>query len=262
MNAALNITCRLQNIVLSRDNGFALDISDFQLPPEDGLLHNKIPFMGVSGAGKSTLLNIMAAIEWPQRGTVTWKFPDNATIEWGLNGPSTTEARRLRREYFGYAFQNSTLIPHLRIGENLCYPLQLQGCSAGQARDMALNALEKVLLETEKAQKDELFTRFPAQLSGGQRQRVALIQAMIHDPYVLFADEPTGSLDRETRKQVMQVLYDWVGEPEFLGKRLLLWVTHHENDPRDAGVHHMLHIAGGRHVWEYCGRNERRTDRV
>lgn len=254
------ITCSLHNILLARDNGFALEILDFQLPPRDGVMHNKIPFMGVSGAGKSTLLNIMAAIEWPQRGTVVWNFPDTPAIKWGINGPSTSEARQLRREYFGYAFQSSTLIPHLRIRENLSYPLLFQGYSSQKAHSLALHALEKVLLDEEKQQKHEFFTRFPAQLSGGQRQRVALVQAMIHNPYVLFADEPTGSLDRETRKQVMQVLYDWVDEHEYRGRRLLLWVTHHENDPRDAHVQHTLNIASGLYEWKFCDQNERRTD--
>jgi putative ABC transport system ATP-binding protein len=254
------VTCQLHDIVLERDNGFKLEISDFQIPPQDGGMHNKIPFMGVSGAGKSTLLNIMAAIEWPHHGTISWRFPDSTVISWSHDGPSGAEARKLRREYFGYAFQDSTLMPHLQIRENLSYPLEFKGYSSKQAHNIAWEALEKVLLAEEKQQKDELFKRFPAQLSGGQRQRVALVQAMIHDPYVLFADEPTGSLDRETRKQVMKVLYEWVDDREHYGKRLLLWVTHHENDPRDADVHHMLYIRSGSHEWRVCGRSERTTD--
>ena len=117
------------------------------------------------------------------------------------------------------------------------------------------------MLEDEKKQQHVLFERFPAQLSGGQRQRVALVQAMIHNPYVLFADEPTGSLDRETRKQVMNVLYAWVDEPQQRGKRLLLWVTHHENDPRDSGVQRMLYIKSGSCEWRDGGVNERKEDR-
>lgn len=257
----LRVSCQLHQIVLARDNGFTLDISDFRIPPQEDGLHNKIPFMGVSGAGKSTLLNIMAAIEWPNYGTVAWTFPDKSVIRWGHDGPSGPEARKLRRKYFGYAFQDSTLMPHLQIRENLSYPLEFKGYSSKQAHEIAWKALEKVLLAEEKQQQDELFTRFPSQLSGGQRQRVALVQAMINDPYVLFADEPTGSLDRETRKQVMQVLYEWVDDQEHIGQRLLLWVTHHENDPRDANVHQMLYVRSGRHEWQLCGRNERKTDR-
>jgi ABC-type lipoprotein export system ATPase subunit len=251
----------MKDIVLERDNGFKLKIDEFTLPRERDESINKIPFMGVSGAGKSTLLNIMAAIEWPHCGTVSWTFPDNTKITWTQDGLSASEARKLRCEYFGYAFQSSTLMPHLRICDNLCYPLQFKGYSTKKAYHTAWEALEKVLLDDEKKQKDELFKRFPSQLSGGQRQRVSLVQAMIHDPYVLFADEPTGSLDRETRKQVMNVLYEWVDDREHKGSRLLLWVTHHENDPRDSGVDRKLYIKSGLHEWKPCGRNERRTDR-
>lgn len=206
---------------------------------------NKLPLIGVSGAGKSTLLNIMAAIEWPQEGVVSWSFPDNKMITWGEQGPSAADARMLRRKYFGFAFQDSTLISHLRVRDNLCYPLLLQGYSAKTSHNKAVAALEKVLLADEKTYKMDLFQQFPSKLSGGQRQRVALVQAMIHNPYVLFADEPTGSLDRTTRKQVMQVLYDWVDDPKHQGERLLLWVTHHENDPRDADVQWLLQLKSG-----------------
>ena len=256
----VQIVCRLTNILLERDNGFKLTVDKFVLPPQSDGEINKIPFMGVSGAGKSTLLNIMAAIEWPHRGTVSWSFPDNTEITWGQDGPSAYEARRLRRQYFGFAFQDSTLMPHLRVGDNLSYPLLFKGYATVQARDIAWQALKKVLLDEEKQQQDELFKRFPAQLSGGQRQRVALVQAMIHDPYVLFADEPTGSLDRETRKQVMQVLYTWVDDQAHKDKRLLLWVTHHENDPKDSGVPYMLYIKSGVYEWKDCGVHERKTD--
>lgn len=254
------ITCQMHDVLLERENGFRLHVPMFTLPPVgDGML-NKVPFMGVSGAGKSTLLNIMAALEWPHQGSISWTFPDNNTITWGCNGPSGVEVRQLRREYFGFAFQNSTLMMHLRVGENLCYPLFLRGISPKDAREIARYALEKVLVDDEKSQKDEFFSRFPGQLSGGQRQRVAVVQAMIHNPYVLFADEPTGSLDRETRQQVMQVLYHWVDDPQYRGKRLLLWVTHHENDPRDAGVQQMIWIKSGESAWKPCGMIERRND--
>ena len=243
--ATLNIRCHLQQILLERENGFTLRIATFKLPVRgDGAL-NRIPLMGISGAGKSTLLNIMAAIEWPHQGAVSWSFPDGVTITWSHDGPTSSETRRLRREYFGYAFQDSTLMEHLRIGENLSYPLLLKGYSVEQAHECARQALKRVLLDTETVNLDEFLTRFPAQLSGGQRQRVALVQAMIHDPYVLFADEPTGSLDWETRRQVMDVLYAWVDDPAHRGQRLLLWVTHHQHDPQDAQVQQFLHINAG-----------------
>lgn len=240
--------CRMRDIFLERDNGFKLEIPDFELPPAQESFMNKIPFMGVSGAGKSTLLNVMAAIEWPHGGTVTWTFPNGETIAWKQDGLAAPDARKLRRKCFGYAFQDSTLMPHLQVGDNLCYPLLLKGISPKDAHEIAWKAMGKVLLENEKNHRGEFFKRFPAQLSGGQRQRVALVQAMIHDPYVLFADEPTGSLDWETRQQVMKVLYEWVDDPDqtHCGKRLLVWVTHHKDDPADANVRKLLHIDAGR----------------
>lgn len=246
------VTCELNNILLERGNGFKLEIADFEISRSAG--SNKIPFMGVSGAGKSTLLNIMAAVEWPHQGTVRWQFPnaDTSEISWSNQGPSGAQARLLRREFFGFAFQDSTLMEHLRIEENLSYPLLLKGVPPKKARDMAREDLEKVLIGDEKSQIADYLKRFPFELSGGQRQRVALVQAMVHDPYVLFADEPTGSLDYKTRQQVMQVLYDWVDEPGHENKRLLLWVTHHEDDPEGADVDRFLHITSGqRPAWKH-----------
>jgi len=239
------IICRLQDVELARDNGFSLKIPDFSIPkPSDGGI-NKIPFMGVSGAGKSTLLNIMAGIEWPGKGTVTWIFPEHAPISWSTRGPEPDAMRELRRRFFGYAFQDSTLMEHLRIGDNLIYPLLLKGETPAKARKTAREALWKVLIGDEKSKINDYLNRFPFQLSGGQRQRIALVQAMIHDPFVLFADEPTGSLDADTREQVMGVLYEWVDDREHRGKRLLIWVTHHEDDPAHAGVRQFLQIISG-----------------
>lgn len=239
------IACQMNNITLARDHEFELRIPDLSISTQGRSALYKLPFMGESGAGKSTLLNIMAAIEWPDHGTVSWTFPDETMILWSSRGPSVRDARLLRRKYFGFAFQDSTLLPHLRVCDNLCYPLLFTGASKKNATKAAWDALDRVLLDDEKKYKKELFQRFPSKLSGGQRQRIALVQAMIHNPYVLFADEPTGSLDRITRKQVMDVLYEWVEEPNFLGKRLLLWVTHHENDPLDAEVNKIISMKSG-----------------
>ena len=230
---------------MERDHEFSLSIPDLRISTQGEVAINKLPFMGESGAGKSTLLNVMAAIEWPNKGVVSWSFPDKKAISWSVRGLSSSDARLLRRKYFGFAFQDSTLLPHLRVCDNLYYPLLFTGMSAKEAHEKAWQALDRVLLDDEKKYKDDLFRRFPAKLSGGQRQRIALVQAMVHEPYVLFADEPTGSLDRNTRQQVMNVLYDWVEEARYKDKRLLLWVTHHENDPVDAGVHEVLSMKSG-----------------
>ncbi len=202
--------------------------------------------MGISGAGKSTLLNMIAAVEWPDSGTILWSFPDNnEQIRWSSRGPSSRQVTRLRRNYFGYAFQDSTLIPNLRVCDNLAYPLLLKGYSNQDALRKSRDCLESILVREEE-DIDNLFRRFPSKLSGGQRQRVALVQAMIHDPYVIFADEPTGSLDHSTRKLVMKVLYDWVDDPNYSGKRYLIWVHCSKNEPGNKGT---LHVDSSSHVW-------------
>ncbi len=204
-----------------------------------------LPLMGPSGQGKSTLLYILAALKLPSAGTVTWQFPDEPKTY--LFGSQTAEKSymedivKLRRDHFGFAFQASTLSPHLTIIENIAYPLFMQGVEWEKALQLAEARFTEVLLPSEQEDKSTLLYHFPSQLSGGQRQRAALAQAIIHDPCVLFADEPTGQLDLGTRKQVMVVLKRWLERGE--GKRCLIWVTHHHIDDLNLmGVNDFLFI--------------------
>ncbi len=190
-----------------------------------------LPLMGPSGQGKSTLLCLLATLKWPQQGTITWQLPQGTFFKWGSTGMSQELAVQFRRDYFGFAFQASTLSPHLTVRENVAYPLLLQGKNWKQALAIAETQIDKVLLNHEKAEKAVLMARFPSQLSGGQKQRIALAQAIVHNPVVLFADEPTGQLDLRTRKQVMTVLKQWVVQGQ--GQRGLIWVTHHHLDDLD-----------------------------
>ncbi len=207
------------------------------------------PLMGPSGQGKSTLLYLLAALKWPSQGKIIWQFPNGKIFGWGANGKAIHtqydhDSVSLRRRYFGFAFQGSTLSPYLTVIENVAYPLLLQGKEWEMALQMAEKTLDDVLLPNEKANVNKratFFHSFHTQLSGGQRQRVALAQAMIHDPYVLFADEPTGQLDLHTRKQVMMVLKQWVAKNR--GQRCLIWVTHHHLDDLDLmGIEHLVFI--------------------
>jgi len=205
---------------------------------------NLFPLMGPSGQGKSTLLYLLATLKWPQAGQIRWTFPNGHCFAWGAAGqPSAPEQAndlvKLRRQYFGFAFQNSTLSPYLTVLENIAYPLLLQGLAWQQASEQAQTTLQAVLLSHEPPA--NLAQRFPNQLSGGQRQRVALAQALVHNPYVLFADEPTGQLDLPSRQQVMNVLKRWVAnQPD---QRALIWVTHHHLDDLDLmNLNHLIFI--------------------
>jgi putative ABC transport system ATP-binding protein len=129
--------------------------------------------------------------------------------------------------------------------ENIAYPLSSQGNKSwGMAVKLAEDTLDKVLLPLEKERVKTLWNSFPSQLSGGQRQRVALAQAMIHNPTVIFADEPTGQLDKRTRQQVMNVLKEWVEQEQ--EQRCLIWVTHHHVDDLDLmGIDELLFLENG-----------------
>ena len=241
--------CKLTDILVERRKDgkgvFRLAVPDLVLR-RNGTTLNKLPIMGISGAGKSTLMNVMAAIEWPQseKGKVTWRFPDGNVVSWGAGGVTPGQTRLLRQQYFGFAFQSSTLIPHLTIEENLTYPMEMRGVPRTKARQKAAAVLDQVM----RTDVDAMLHSYPFQLSGGEMQRVALIQSLIHDPVVLFTDEPTGSLDPVTRKTVMKVLTEWVAEAP--DRRMLIWVTHHERDPQEQDVGTRLDVCDGTCRWQ------------
>lgn len=145
---------------------------------------------GASGSGKSSLLYCLAGVLPPARGQV--RFEGRAYDELDDEDIST-----LRRERFGFVFQYGELLPELTIEENTALPLRL----AGQRKRPALQAAAEVLDRLGMA---ELRERRPSQVSGGQSQRVAVARALVHRPAVVFADEPTGSLDSANAATVLQ----------------------------------------------------------
>ncbi|MBF0308479.1 MAG: ATP-binding cassette domain-containing protein [Magnetococcales bacterium] len=216
-------------------------------------ISQRLPVLGRSGSGKSTLLYLLTFLKMPFQGRVRWVFPDGKRAAWDHRGldkrVSTLSLAQIRRRYFGFAYQRSTLTPYLSVRENLLYPLQLRkGWGRKEMEERVRESVRRVLLcgseaeEVGEEEVDELMARYPCELSGGQLQRVALTQAMIHDPYVLFADEPTGSLDTATRKEVMAVVDKWLET----GDRLFIWVTHHLSDALDPRVTHRLLVSSGR----------------
>ncbi len=148
-----------------------------------------LAIVGPSGSGKSTLLNLIGAMEVPDQGALWFASEDLAQL--------SERARTLfRRRHLGFIFQQLNLVPTLTVLENLLLPLELNGTLDADGRRHALALLERVGLQGRDAS-------FPEHLSGGERQRVAVARALVHGPGLLLADEPTGSLDRETASVVL-----------------------------------------------------------
>lgn len=149
--------------------------------------------LGRSGSGKSTLLNLIAGIDVPDSGSVRVAAQEISRLGDGAR-------TRFRRRAVGLVFQQFNLVPTLTVTENLLLPLQLAGIAAtGQVEAM----LERLGLNGKGG-------RYPEALSGGEQQRVAIGRALIHDPPVVLADEPTGALDLETGREVLALLDDLV----------------------------------------------------
>jgi putative ABC transport system ATP-binding protein len=182
-----------RRITVLRDVGFELEAGTF------------LAVVGPSGSGKSTLLALLAGLEQPTGGLVVL---DGAL----LSLLSEDERARLRAEKVGFVFQSFHLIPTLTARENVQVPLELRG---EEARARAAELLERVGLA-------DRGHHYPAQLSGGEQQRVALARAFIHRPRILFADEPTGNLDAENGRHVVDLMAELNRE---LGTTLVL-VTH------------------------------------
>ena len=164
-----------------------------------------VVLLGPSGSGKTTLLNLVGGIEHPTSGQI-----EVAGVDIGLlRGERQTEYRRDR---VGFVFQFFNLVPTLTAQENVEVIAELTGLDPARR---SLDALARVGLT-------DLADRFPGQLSGGQQQRVAIARAIVKEPPLLLCDEPTGSLDLETGRQVLGVLRDLARE----GHHTVLLVTH------------------------------------
>jgi putative ABC transport system ATP-binding protein len=171
--------------------------------------------MGASGSGKSTLLNLIAGIDRPTSGAVVVNGTDISQL-------SRTRLAHWRAAHVGYIFQMHNLIPVLTSYENVELPLLLLPLSRSERQRRVAIALEAVGL-TDRAD------HFPRQLSGGQEQRVGIARAIVADPAVVVADEPTGDLDAETTEQILDLLRRLNVE---LGTTFLM-VTH---DPHAASI--------------------------
>jgi putative ABC transport system ATP-binding protein len=172
-----------------------------------------VAVMGPSGSGKTTLLHCLAGILAPDAGEIRFAGQRIDTL-------GDSERSRLRRDRFGFVFQFGQLVPELTVEENVALPLLLGGVRRSAAVRTARDWLARLRL-------DGLGLRRSGELSGGQAQRVALARGLVAEPEVLFADEPTGSLDSLTGEHVMELL---VGSAREQGTTVVL-VTH---EPRVA----------------------------
>ncbi len=167
-----------------------------------------VVLLGPSGSGKSTLLNLVSGIDTPDGG---WIEVDGVRIT-SLN---ERERTLFRRRHIGFVFQFFNLLPTLTVLENLLLPLELKGSVGPDETARARSLLERVGLQ------DRAHT-FPDRLSGGEQQRVALVRALVHEPALVLADEPTGNLDPDTGERILTLLEELVREHG----RTVLAVTH------------------------------------
>lgn len=149
---------------------------------------------GMSGSGKSTLLYQLSLLDRPNHGTIWIEDIDTSVL--------TSEERiSFRLKNLGYIFQDYAILPMLTARENVMMPLLMQGITEDTAKRKAEEALSKVGLQ-------DRFNNLPSQLSGGQQQRVSIARAIVHNPKILFADEPTANLDTESSEIIFNIFLD------------------------------------------------------
>jgi putative ABC transport system ATP-binding protein len=181
-------------------------LEDVTLTIEEG---EAVAIMGPSGSGKSTLLSLLGCLDLPTRG------------EYRLDGKRVSnladdELSRIRNECIGFVFQSFHLIPQLTVAENVETPLLYGGVAEDEARRRALRALDRVGLGPRAEHR-------PTELSGGEAQRAAVARALVTEPRLLLADEPTGNLDSATGEEVASLL-----ESVHRDGRTVVVVTHNE----------------------------------
>ncbi len=163
---------------------------------------------GDSGSGKSTLLSLLAGLDRPTRGVLTVAGHD-------LNKTPDSELTHFRRQVVGMIFQSFNLLPTLNVIENACLPALLAGKSIAKSRTKAMELLQWLGL-------DSRINHLPAQLSGGEMQRTAIARALINDPAIILADEPTGNLDSRNG----QIVIDLLAELNRKWGRTIMIATH------------------------------------
>lgn len=183
-----------------------------------------IAVMGPSGSGKSTLLTILGGLNHPAAGRVI-------VDEINLYSLSIERLAGFRREYVGFVFQSFQLIPYLTVLENAMLPLVVSGQRNGEQSPKAMSILERVGLQ-DKAQ------RLPDELSGGEQERAAIARALVNQPPIILADEPTGNLDTATSAEIMKLFTDLNHEGQ-----TIIMVTHNPENLKY--VQRCVHLRDG-----------------
>ena len=187
-----------------------------------------VSILGPSGSGKSTMMNIIGCLDVPTSGSYILSGQDTSDMD-------EEELAHIRNREIGFIFQSFQLLPRLNALENVELPLVYAGVSPSERRRRAKAVLERVGLENK-------MKNYPNQLSGGQQQRVAIARAVVTEPTILRADEPTGTLDQATGRQVMQLFRQLHDEG-----RTIIMITHDVNIA--ANAQRIVHILDGR-LWE------------
>ena len=210
--------------VLSSDGSLTI-LHDISFDVCEG---ESVAITGASGSGKSTLLGLLAGLDAPTSGHVELASHNLSQLD-------EDGRAKLRGQKVGFVFQSFQLLPHLTALENVMLPMEIAGITQTEARVVAHQWLEKVGL-------GQRANHFPKTLSGGEQQRVALARAFINKPAILFADEPTGSLDEASGSRVIELLFE-LNRENF---STLVLVTH---DPALAArCGRQLSLQGGRLV--------------
>lgn len=184
-----------------------------------------VAIVGRSGAGKSTLLYQLSLLDQPTAGEIIIENTKTSQL-------SYRKRVAFRLANFGFVFQDYALLPELTAIENVIIPMLMKGESRSEAHEKAASALASVGLQ-------ERLNNLPSQLSGGEQQRVSLARAIAHKPSILFADEPTASLDRETAQGVLEVLTEI-----HRGGQTIVMITHEAEDTK--AVDRIITIDDGR----------------
>ena len=183
-----------------------------------------VAVVGESGSGKSTLLSMMGALNTPKKGRYVVDDIDVYSL-------SLDRRAKFRMEFLGFIFQSFHLIPYLTVMENVMLPLTIAKIKSQEKTDMAREALKHVGLSGKE-------NRLPSEISGGEQERVAIARAVVNNPTILLADEPTGNLDTKTSREIMDLFHTLNGE----GITILM-VTHNTECSREA--HRILCVSDG-----------------